>query len=60
MGIKERILSFYGEIEYYGGFMEKLAILKVYMGTLEIFPNYYIDAPLMSKQRKLQFVICNR
>ena len=39
MGIEERILSLYGDIGYYSVFMEKLAILKVCMGTLEIFPK---------------------
>ena len=28
----------YGDIGYYGVLMGKLAILKVYMGTAEIFP----------------------
>ena len=37
-GIEERILSLYGDIGYYGVLMGKLAILKVCMGTPEIFP----------------------
>ena len=37
--MKKRKLSFNGDIGYYVVFMGKLAILKVLMGTWEIFPN---------------------
>ena len=42
MGIEEIMSSFNGDIGYYVISMGKLAISKVCMGTLEIYPSFYM------------------
>ena len=41
MGIEDIMQSFDGDIGYYIVLMGILAILRFYMGTLEIFPIYF-------------------
>ena len=48
------MLSFNGDIGYYGVFIGKSAILKVYMGTLKILPFIYAYLELQVLQKIIE------